>query len=73
MEIQPTSWLEDFEETCQDIQEDVLLLQALAAYPQKSGETNRVFSSVLRRVSEYLSQHAWELRRLEKRFRPDPQ
>ena len=69
MEIQPTSWLEDFEETCQDIQEDALLLQALAICLQNVGDS--VFSATLKRVSDYLSQHVHELHRLEKRFRPD--
>ena len=59
-----TSWLEDFNETCQAIQEDTVLLEALAAYPNHSA----VFPQTLKRLTDYLSQHAGDLRGLEKRL-----
>ena len=61
------SWLEDFCETCQDIQEDTLLLGALSAYAEDRLE-NESFARVLKRLCDYLSQHAGDLRCLEKRL-----
>ena len=70
MEITKTSWLEDFHETCQNIQEDTLLLEALSAYAD-DGIRNEYFPQTLCRLCDYLSQHAAELHRLEKRLGPD--
>lgn len=73
MKIEPTPWLELFDETCQDIMEDALLLDALAAYVSGGGELLRgeraaCFPQVLRRLCGYLSQHALDLHRLEARL-----
>ena len=67
MQIKNTSWLEDFSETCQDIIEDAALLETLAAYTSGGGEI-AAFPQVLTRLSDYLSQHATDLRTLEKRL-----
>ena len=68
MEIEKTSWLEDFSETCQAIREDSVLLEALAAYISCGGD---VFPQTLVRLSDYLSQHAADLHCLEARLRPE--
>ena len=73
MEIKKTTWLEDFEETCQDIMEDAFLLDALAVYVSIDEEFTRgvredYLPQVYRRLSNYLFQHALELHRLEKRL-----
>ena len=65
MEIKETCWLEDFVETSQAILEDAVLLAALAAY---ESDRDSVLPQTLRRLSDYLSQHAWDLRNLEKRL-----
>lgn len=52
MEIEKTSWLEDFSETCQAIREDSVLLEALAAYISCDGD---VFPQTLVRLSDYCS------------------
>ena len=70
MEIKPTSWLEDFRETCRAIQEDTLLLEALASYANDRTEGD-CFPQVFDRLCDYLSQHAADLRFLEKRLGPD--
>ncbi len=72
MEIKKTSWLEDFHETCQALQEDTLLLEALSAYADDSIR-NKYFPQTLCRLCDYLSQHAAELYHLERRSGPDPQ
>lgn len=66
------SWREDFEETCQAIWEDAVLLEALAVYIS-SGRRCDVFPQVFRRLTDYLSQHAMDLRHLGKRAGPGPQ
>lgn len=72
------SWQEDFDETCQDILEDAFLLDALSLYLFSNGEfTNErwaeCFPQVFHRLCGYLSQHAMDLHRLEKRAKPDLQ
>lgn len=72
-----TSWLEDFDETCRDIIEDTLLLDALAMYAAAdSFFLNRgaapYLLPVFRRLTDYLTQHVLELHRLEKRSGPGP-
>ncbi len=67
MEIPKTCWLEDFSETCQDIEEDALLLRALSLYLFCDGPTD-CFPRTLFRLSNYLSQHALDLRCLERRL-----
>ena len=69
MEIKKTTWLEDFEETCQDIMEDAFLLDALAVYVSIDEEFTRgVREEYLPQVYRRLFQHALELHRLEKRL-----
>ncbi len=76
--MRETYWLEDFHETCQDILEDVFLLEAVSMYisncdcfaPGKKADN---FSPVFGRLCGYLSQHALDLRHLEERLGPDPQ
>lgn len=75
--MEQSSWLEIFEETCQNIMEDTLLLDALSMYMLCGGTLSRsereeYFPQSLRRLCDYLVQHALELRRLEKRFGPSP-
>ncbi len=75
MKLPQTSWLESFEETCQDILEDAFLLDALSVYlfcdkPLLHDGQAEQIPMVLHRLSGYLSQHALELRRLEKRLEP---
>jgi len=36
--MEQTSWLQNFSETCQDILEDVVLMEALSAYVEDGGE-----------------------------------
>lgn len=62
-----TCWLEDFEETCQALQEDAVLLAALAAYLSDYG-SSATFSRTLSRLTDYLSQHTGDLCGLEKRL-----
>lgn len=65
-----TSWLRDFDEACQAIQEDAVLLEALAAYlSDRSGSP--LLSRTLTRLTDYLAQHAWDLGGLEKRLGPE--
>ena len=69
-------WLEDFHETCRDIMEDTLLLDALAMYAANdsffiNNGGNICFSSTFQRLTNYLTQHTLELRRLEKRLGPE--
>ena len=76
MEIKKTSWLEGFSETCRDIMEDTLLLDALAMYAANdsffiNNGGNICFSSAFQRLTNYLTQHTLELRRLEKRLGPE--
>lgn len=64
-------WLENFNETCQDIIEDAFLLDALAMYAANDGyfmrsERAEYFPQVFCRLCSYLSQHASDLHRLEK-------
>lgn len=73
-----TSWLEDFDETCQDIMEDTLLLDALAIYAANgsffiNNGGNTCFSSAFQRLTDYLTQHVLELYRLEKKLGLGPQ
>ena len=73
MEIKKTCWTEDFAETCQDIMEDAILLDALAAYAAGGGslicgESMESFPPVFSRLCGYLSQHTSDLRRLENRL-----
>ena len=67
--MRETYWLEDFEETCRDITEDACLLEALAMYAD-GGAQDQYFPQALRRLCNYLSQHASDLRCLEKRLGP---
>lgn len=62
-----TSWLNDFDETCQVIQEDAVLLAALAAYLSDRGG-GAIFPQTLTRLTDYLSQHAGDLLLLKKRL-----
>ena len=71
IQIRETYWLEDFAETCRDIQEDAILLEALSMYVENSGETD-CLPQVFRRLCGYLSQHISDLLCLEKRLGPDP-
>lgn len=76
MEIKKISWLDGFHETCQDIIEDAILLEALAVYtaaggPFLRGDTAAYFSPTFRRLTSYLSQHVLELYRLEDRLEPE--
>ena len=73
MELEKTSWLENFNETCQDILEDAFLLDALSVYLFSDGEFLREDQAgrlplVLRRLCGYLSQHALDLQQLGKRI-----
>ena len=66
-------WLDSFDETCQDILEDAFLLDALSMYMFSDGEFTSdewadCFPYVFRRLCGYLSQHAMDLHRLEKRL-----
>ncbi|MCI8304423.1 MAG: hypothetical protein HFF52_07335 [Lawsonibacter sp.] len=77
MMIDKTSWLEDFDETTQDILEDALLLDALSAYLSSGREFTRgeradYLPQAFQRLCSHLSQHAMELHRLEKRLFPEP-
>lgn len=72
-----TYWLKDLDETCRDIMEDTLLLDALAMYAANgsffiNNGGNTCFSSAFQRLTDYLTQHVLELHRLEKRSEPDP-
>jgi hypothetical protein len=76
METKKTSWLDSFDETCQDILEDAFLLDALSMYlfsggEFTSGERADCFPYVFRRLCGYLSQHAMDLQGLRKRTGPD--
>ena len=62
-----SSWLVDFDETCQALLEDTLLLEALAAHICKK-EMFSVSAQTLKRLSDYLTQHAGDLRQLEERL-----
>ena len=62
-----SSWLEDFDKTCQALLEDTLLLEALAAHICKQ-EMFSVSARALKRLSDYLTQHAGDLRQLEERL-----
>ena len=72
MTPEKSSWLKDFDETCQDIIEDTIFLDALAMYAangsffMSSGGAD-YFSPALQRLTDYLSQHVLELHRPEKR------
>ena len=73
MEIKKISWLDGFHETCQDIIEDAILLDALAVYTAADssflhGDTAAYFSPTFRRLTDYLSQHALDLYCLEDRL-----
>ena len=76
METKKTSWLDSFDETCQDILEDAFLLDALSMYLFSGGEFTRgertdCFPYVFHRLCGYLSQHAMDLQGLRKRIGPD--
>ena len=62
-----TSWLEDLNETCQAIQEDAVLLEALAAYLSDHGGSP-LLPQTLTRLPDYLSQHTCDLLGLKKRL-----
>lgn len=62
-----STWLEEFDETCQALLEDTLLLEALAAHICKR-EAASVSAQTLKRLSDYLTQHAGDLRQLETRL-----
>jgi hypothetical protein len=71
-----TSWLDDFDETCQAILEDAFLLDALSMYISSGGEFTcggraDCFPQVFRRLCDYLSQHAADLHGLRKQIGPD--
>lgn len=64
-------WIEDFNETRQDILEDAFLLDALSLYVINNGgfmhdAEGSYFPRVFNRLCNYLSQHALELHRLQK-------
>ena len=61
------SWLKDFDETCQVLQEDAVLLEALAAYLSDRSDSP-LLSRTFTRLTNYLSQHAGDLCGLEKRL-----
>ena len=76
MEIKKTSWLDSFDETCQDILEDAFLLDALSLYLFSGGEFTKgnwadYLPQVFHRLCGYLSQHAMDLQGLRKRTGPD--
>ena len=67
------SWLESLDETRQDIMEDAFLLDALALYVTQRGSFMRgeradYFPQVFCRLCGYLSQHAQDLRNLQRRL-----
>lgn len=62
-----TNWLNDFDETCQAIREDAVLLEALAAYLSDRGGSP-LLSRTLTRLTDYLDQHTVDLCGLEKRL-----
>ena len=71
-----TSWLDDFDETCQASLEDAFLLDALSMYISSGGEFTcggraDCFPQVFRRLCDYLSQHAADLHGLRKQIGPD--
>ena len=73
MEIEKSCWLEDFDETCQDIMEDAIFLEALATYMATdnffmSCGADTYFPLTLKRSTSYLSQHALDLCNLERRL-----
>lgn len=69
--MKETSWLEDFDETCQALIEDALLLEALSLYLADGGKA-ACFPQAFCRLSDYLSQHALDLHNLEKRLDSNP-
>ena len=76
MEIKKTSWMDSFDETCQDILEDAFLLDALSMYLFSGGEFTRgertdCFPYVFHRLCGYLSQRAVDLQGLRRRIGPD--
>ena len=71
-----SSWLDNFDETCQDILEDAFLLEALSMYLFSGGEFTRgertdCFPYVFHRLCGYLSQRAVDLQGLRRRIGPD--
>ena len=71
-----TSWLDDFDETCQAILEDAFLLDALSMYISSGGEFTcggraDCFPQVFRRLCDYLSQPDADLHGLRKQIGPD--
>ena len=64
------SWIEGFDKTCQALLEDTLLLEALAAHICKQ-EMFSVSARAFKRLSDYLTQHAGDLRQLGQVFDPD--
>ena len=76
--MRETYWLEDFEETCQDIMEVTVLLDALSMYLIRGEDFSHVVRAayvplVSRRLCGYLSQHALDLHNLKRRLDPDLQ
>lgn len=73
LEIKEISWQEAFDEVQEDILEDAFLLDALALYVINEGnfmreEQGRYFPKVFYRLCGYLSQHAQDLRNLQRRL-----
>ncbi len=62
--------LNEFQETCQDLQQDVLLLEALTLHAEKNGMGNPIFSETFHRAMDYMLQHANDLRYLGSRIVP---
>ncbi len=63
-------WLTEFQVICQDLQQDVLLLEALTLHAEQKGTGNPVFFAAFHRALDYLSQHADDLRFLSSRLTP---
>lgn len=65
-----TIWRDNFCETCQDILEDALLLEALSYYTSSNRPPveDDIFPKTFTRLSDYLSQHTSDLRTLKKRL-----
>ncbi len=63
-------WLEDFLDTSENLQQDILLLEALTLRAEQRRVETPILWTAFHRLLDYLSQHAGELRCLEDRLTP---
>ncbi len=54
-------WLNEFQATCESIQQDILMLEALTLHAEQKGADDPIFPETFRRLLDYLTQHAEEL------------